>query len=109
MQDPYPTEVSYAASEILISPKFSLVYFDQQNIKKSKFNKRRKWLTERVEAEAIQLISALTYDFMKKLISENHIHIPLYIHKHIYVYTCTYIYINTHIHTHIYTYTYIFT
>jgi len=49
--------------------RFSLVYFDQQNIQKSKFNKRRKWLTERVKAEAIKLISALTDDFTKKLIS----------------------------------------
>jgi len=61
---------------------FSLVCFDQQNIQKSKFNERRTWLTERVEAEAIKLISALTYDFTKKIISENHKHIPLYIHKH---------------------------
>jgi len=97
----------YAKVCALPSAHSSLVHFDQQNIQKYKFSKRRKWLTERVEAEAIKLISALTYNFMKKLISDNHIYIPTYIHKHIYIYTCTYIYIHIHIHTYIQIHTHI--
>jgi len=41
-------------------------------MQQSKFNKRRKWLTKRVKAEAIELISALTYDESCILICEFH-------------------------------------
>jgi len=101
------------------------VYVDQQNIQESEFNKRRKWLTERVEAEATELISALIYDFAKKTyFKKTYIYIYIYTYN-IYIHTIIiiiiiisqkkliskkdiYIYIHIHIYTqtyiHIYTY-----
>jgi len=50
-----------------------------------RIQQKKKELTERVEAEATELISVLTYDFSKKLISKNHIYIYIYTYTHTYI------------------------